>query len=45
MCVCVCVQLFYLSVEAYLGSSLKDARSLAPQVRSHFLDPDAVRVT
>ncbi|KAG7269178.1 hypothetical protein CRUP_016050, partial [Coryphaenoides rupestris] len=35
--------LFYLSVEAYLGSSPKDARSLAPQVRSHFLDPDAVR--
>ncbi|CAL8327041.1 unnamed protein product [Lota lota] len=33
--------LFYLSVEAYLGSSPKDARSLAPQVRSHFLDPDA----
>lgn len=35
-------QLFYLSVEAYLGSSLKDARALAPQICSHFLDPDAV---
>uniref|UniRef100_A0AAY3ZWX7 DH domain-containing protein n=1 Tax=Denticeps clupeoides TaxID=299321 RepID=A0AAY3ZWX7_9TELE len=34
--------LFYLSVEAYLGSSPKDARSLAPQICSHFLDPDAV---
>ncbi|XP_055012062.1 rho guanine nucleotide exchange factor 11 isoform X2 [Boleophthalmus pectinirostris] len=33
--------LFYLSVEAYLGSSPKDARSLAPQICSHFLDPDA----
>uniref|UniRef100_A0A8C5GKZ8 Rho guanine nucleotide exchange factor 11-like n=1 Tax=Gouania willdenowi TaxID=441366 RepID=A0A8C5GKZ8_GOUWI len=33
--------LFYLSVEAYLGSSPKDARALAPQVCSHFLDPDA----
>uniref|UniRef100_W5KK75 Rho guanine nucleotide exchange factor (GEF) 11 n=1 Tax=Astyanax mexicanus TaxID=7994 RepID=W5KK75_ASTMX len=33
--------LFYLSVEAYLGSSTKDARSLAPQICSHFLDPDA----
>ncbi|KAF7654701.1 hypothetical protein LDENG_00066210, partial [Lucifuga dentata] len=32
--------LFYLSVEAYLGSSPKDARSLAPQICSHFLDPD-----
>lgn len=41
---CVCVgQLFYLSVEGYLGSSPKDARSLAPQICSHFLDPDAVR--
>uniref|UniRef100_A0A8D2ZQJ4 Rho guanine nucleotide exchange factor (GEF) 11 n=1 Tax=Scophthalmus maximus TaxID=52904 RepID=A0A8D2ZQJ4_SCOMX len=35
--------LFYLSVEAYLGSSTKDARALAPQICSHFLDPDAVR--
>ncbi|XP_047241513.1 rho guanine nucleotide exchange factor 11 isoform X2 [Girardinichthys multiradiatus] len=33
--------LFYLSVEAYLGSSSKDARALAPQICSHFLDPDA----
>ncbi|XP_034713246.1 rho guanine nucleotide exchange factor 11 [Etheostoma cragini] len=33
--------LFYLSVEAYLGSSTKDARALAPQICSHFLDPDA----
>ncbi|XP_046907645.1 rho guanine nucleotide exchange factor 11 isoform X1 [Hypomesus transpacificus] len=33
--------LFYLSVEAYLGSSPKDARGLAPQICSHFLDPDA----
>eukprot|EP00063_Salmo_salar_P036890 XP_014011725.1 PREDICTED: rho guanine nucleotide exchange factor 11-like isoform X4 [Salmo salar] len=33
--------LFYLSVEAYLGSSPKDARALAPQICSHFLDPDA----
>ncbi|XP_076018605.1 rho guanine nucleotide exchange factor 11 isoform X2 [Genypterus blacodes] len=33
--------LFYLSVEAYLGSSPKDARSLAPQICSHFLDLDA----
>ncbi|KAM8882688.1 rho guanine nucleotide exchange factor 11 isoform 3-T3 [Synchiropus picturatus] len=33
--------LFYLSVEAYLGASPKDARSLAPQICSHFLDPDA----
>ncbi|XP_043100806.1 rho guanine nucleotide exchange factor 11 isoform X2 [Puntigrus tetrazona] len=33
--------LFYLSVEAYLGSSPKDARSLAPQICSHFLDHDA----
>ncbi|XP_073692838.1 rho guanine nucleotide exchange factor 11 [Garra rufa] len=33
--------LFYLSVEAYLGSSTKDARSLAPQICSHFLDHDA----
>ncbi|KAJ0006225.1 hypothetical protein NQD34_013498 [Periophthalmus magnuspinnatus] len=33
--------LFYLSVEAYLGSSPKDARSLAPQICSHFLDSDA----
>lgn len=36
-------QLFYLTVEAYLGSSPKDARALAPQICSHFLDPDAVR--
>ncbi|KAK1797357.1 hypothetical protein P4O66_008727, partial [Electrophorus voltai] len=35
------VSLFYLSVEAYLGSSPKDARTLAPQICSHFLDPDA----
>ncbi|XP_038831392.1 rho guanine nucleotide exchange factor 11-like isoform X1 [Salvelinus namaycush] len=34
--------LFYLSVEAYLGSSPKDARALAPQICSHFLDPDAL---
>uniref|UniRef100_A0A8C8JLX6 Rho guanine nucleotide exchange factor (GEF) 11 n=1 Tax=Oncorhynchus tshawytscha TaxID=74940 RepID=A0A8C8JLX6_ONCTS len=34
--------LFYLSVEVYLGSSPKDARALAPQICSHFLDPDAV---
>ncbi|XP_056156789.1 rho guanine nucleotide exchange factor 11 [Lampris incognitus] len=33
--------LFYLLVEAYLGSSPKDARALAPQICSHFLDPDA----
>ncbi|XP_061619409.1 rho guanine nucleotide exchange factor 11 isoform X4 [Phyllopteryx taeniolatus] len=33
--------LFYLSVEAYLGAAPKDARSLAPQICSHFLDPDA----
>ncbi|XP_056884262.1 rho guanine nucleotide exchange factor 11 isoform X5 [Takifugu flavidus] len=33
--------LFYLSVEAYLGSSTKEARALAPQICSHFLDPDA----
>ncbi|KAL6118414.1 arhgef11 [Pungitius sinensis] len=33
--------LFYLSVEAYLGSSPKDARALAPQICSHFLDADA----
>ncbi|CAN9509432.1 unnamed protein product [Ophioblennius macclurei] len=33
--------LFYLSVEAYLGSGTKDARALAPQICSHFLDPDA----
>ncbi|XP_067255895.1 rho guanine nucleotide exchange factor 11 isoform X4 [Chanodichthys erythropterus] len=33
--------LFYLCVEAYLGSSPKDARSLAPQICSHFLDHDA----
>ncbi|XP_053089332.1 rho guanine nucleotide exchange factor 11 isoform X4 [Pangasianodon hypophthalmus] len=33
--------LFYLSVEAYLGSSPKDARAIAPQICSHFLDPDA----
>ncbi|XP_027143610.1 rho guanine nucleotide exchange factor 11 isoform X3 [Larimichthys crocea] len=33
--------LFYLSVEAYLGSSPKDARALAPQICSHFLDPEA----
>uniref|UniRef100_A0A671L3V3 Rho guanine nucleotide exchange factor 11-like n=1 Tax=Sinocyclocheilus anshuiensis TaxID=1608454 RepID=A0A671L3V3_9TELE len=37
----VSMQLFYLSVEAYLGSSPKDARSLAPQICSHFLDQDA----
>uniref|UniRef100_A0A673CEC2 Rho guanine nucleotide exchange factor (GEF) 11 n=1 Tax=Sphaeramia orbicularis TaxID=375764 RepID=A0A673CEC2_9TELE len=37
--------LFYLSVEAYLGSSPKDARALAPQICSHFLDPDAVLMT
>uniref|UniRef100_UPI001A9925A8 rho guanine nucleotide exchange factor 11 n=1 Tax=Gasterosteus aculeatus aculeatus TaxID=481459 RepID=UPI001A9925A8 len=35
------LQLFYLSVEAYLGSSPKDARALAPQICSHFLDTDA----
>uniref|UniRef100_A0A8C9VI11 Rho guanine nucleotide exchange factor 11 n=1 Tax=Scleropages formosus TaxID=113540 RepID=A0A8C9VI11_SCLFO len=34
--------LFYLSVEAYLGSSPKDARALVHQICSHFLDPDAV---
>nr|XP_046184563.1 LOW QUALITY PROTEIN: rho guanine nucleotide exchange factor 11-like [Oncorhynchus gorbuscha] len=33
--------LFYLSVEVYLGSSPKDARALAPQICSHFLDADA----
>ncbi|XP_061664392.1 rho guanine nucleotide exchange factor 11 isoform X2 [Syngnathoides biaculeatus] len=33
--------LFYLSVVAYLGAAPKDARSLAPQICSHFLDPDA----
>ncbi|XP_052003459.1 rho guanine nucleotide exchange factor 11 isoform X4 [Xyrauchen texanus] len=33
--------LFYLSVEAYLSSSPKDARSLASQICSHFLDHDA----
>ncbi|XP_076850325.1 rho guanine nucleotide exchange factor 11 isoform X2 [Brachyhypopomus gauderio] len=33
--------LFYLSVEAYLGSSPKDARTLAPQICSDFLNPDA----
>ncbi|XP_077399907.1 rho guanine nucleotide exchange factor 11 isoform X3 [Vanacampus margaritifer] len=33
--------LFYLSVEAYLSATPKDARSLAPQICSHFLDPDA----
>ncbi|XP_072232044.1 rho guanine nucleotide exchange factor 11 isoform X3 [Leuresthes tenuis] len=33
--------LFYLSVEAYLSSSPKDARALAHQICSHFLDPDA----
>lgn len=39
----VCLQqLFYLSVEAYLSSGPKDARALAPQICSHFLDPDAV---
>lgn len=38
------LQLFYLSVEAYLGSSPKDARALAPQICSHFLDTDAVRL-
>lgn len=35
-------QLFYLSVEAYLGSLPKDARTLAPQICSLFLEPDAV---
>uniref|UniRef100_A0A669BGA0 Rho guanine nucleotide exchange factor (GEF) 11 n=1 Tax=Oreochromis niloticus TaxID=8128 RepID=A0A669BGA0_ORENI len=34
--------LFYLSVEAYLGSLPKDARTLAPQICSLFLEPDAV---
>ncbi|KAF3697778.1 Rho guanine nucleotide exchange factor 11 RhoGEF glutamate transport modulator GTRAP48 [Channa argus] len=33
--------LFYLSVEAYLSSSPKEARALAPQICSHFLEPDA----
>ncbi|TSN12193.1 Rho guanine nucleotide exchange factor 11 [Bagarius yarrelli] len=33
--------LFYLSVEAYLGSTPKDARTIAPQICSQFLDPDA----
>ncbi|KAL7880638.1 hypothetical protein SRHO_G00028920 [Serrasalmus rhombeus] len=33
--------LFYLSVEAYLGSSAKEARALAPQICSYFLDSDA----
>lgn len=33
--------LFYLSVEAYLSSSPKDARSLAPQICSYFLNHDA----
>ncbi|XP_077444278.1 rho guanine nucleotide exchange factor 11 isoform X2 [Stigmatopora argus] len=33
--------LFYLSVEAYLSATAKDARSLAPQICCHFLDPDA----
>ncbi|KAK6291921.1 hypothetical protein J4Q44_G00377060 [Coregonus suidteri] len=33
--------LFYLSLEAYLGSRPKDARALAPQICSYFLDPDA----
>uniref|UniRef100_A0A669E535 Rho guanine nucleotide exchange factor (GEF) 11 n=1 Tax=Oreochromis niloticus TaxID=8128 RepID=A0A669E535_ORENI len=33
--------LFYLSVEAYLGSLPKDARTLAPQICSLFLEPDA----
>lgn len=43
ICGFVCLeQLFYLSVEAYLGSSTKEARALAPQICSHFLDPDAV---
>lgn len=43
MCVlCLSAQLFYLSVEAYLSSTTKDARSLAPQICTHFLDPDAV---
>lgn len=42
-CWFVCLQqLFYLSVEAYLGSSTKEARALAPQICSHFLEPDAV---
>uniref|UniRef100_A0A3Q3DEP5 PDZ domain-containing protein n=1 Tax=Hippocampus comes TaxID=109280 RepID=A0A3Q3DEP5_HIPCM len=35
--------LFYLSAEAYLSAAPKDARSLAPQIYSHFLHPDAVR--
>ncbi|XP_048826817.1 rho guanine nucleotide exchange factor 11 isoform X2 [Brienomyrus brachyistius] len=33
--------LFYLWVEAYLGASAKDARTLAPRICSYFLDPDA----
>nr|XP_055051512.1 rho guanine nucleotide exchange factor 11 isoform X3 [Misgurnus anguillicaudatus] len=33
--------LFYLSVEAYLGSSPKDARTLGPQICSYFLNHDA----
>ncbi|XP_041087848.1 LOW QUALITY PROTEIN: rho guanine nucleotide exchange factor 11 [Polyodon spathula] len=33
--------LFYLSVEAYLCSSQKDARSLALQISAHFLEKDA----
>ncbi|XP_061086141.1 rho guanine nucleotide exchange factor 11 isoform X2 [Conger conger] len=33
--------LFFLSVEAYLGSVPKDARLLAPQICTHFLDSDA----
>ncbi|XP_058877606.1 rho guanine nucleotide exchange factor 11 isoform X3 [Acipenser ruthenus] len=33
--------LFYLSVEAYLSSSQKDARSLALQISAHFLEKDA----
>ncbi|XP_066579186.1 rho guanine nucleotide exchange factor 11 isoform X2 [Amia ocellicauda] len=40
--------LFYLSVEAYLSASPKDARSMAPQICSNFLDKEAplkIRVT
>ncbi|KAJ8366262.1 hypothetical protein AAFF_G00363430, partial [Aldrovandia affinis] len=33
--------LFFLSVEVYLSSSPKDARSLGPQICAHFLEPDA----
>lgn len=45
VCFYVDTQLFYLCVEAYLGSSPKDARSLAPQICSHFLDHDAVSIS